>query len=312
MPPSPTATVLDAAFEADGFGTLVLDVPEAHLHLQPHDEADRVQVHGTVPGADPDAARCLFDRKGIATHQSGDRLRVSGERLSDGVPDWHWRWGHPTALHLTVHLPPDLDVTARAPGGEVEASDLGGNVDLTVPGGSVHATGLTGAVNVRGGGGTLTVQDADGGRTALRWAAGPVVLERLHATTVTLHSHSGPTTAQDLDGPTDLCVQGAPLALRHVTGPCDAEVRGGSLTYRGAPENPTTLRSVGGPLQAYLPPDQPAAFSFAGTQVRLDDDFAFKGERTPHHVEGRLNGGGPSFEGRAVQGAARCRVLSRA
>ncbi|WP_263789702.1 hypothetical protein [Salinibacter sp.] len=309
---SSTATVMDAAFEAGALEALCLDVPEARLRLRPHDEADRVQVRGTVPGADADTARRLFDRKAISTHQSGDRLHVFGRRVSGGISDWRKRRSRPTAVRLDVVLPPGLDVTAQAFGGTVEASDLAGSVDLTAPGGSVCATGLTGPLRVRGSGGDLTVQDSTDAALTAQWAAGPIRLERLQNTPVTLQARSSPTTVEDLNGSADMAVHGAALTLRHLTGPCEAQVRGGALTYRGAPTQDTILRSVGGPLRAHLPLDHAVALALAGARVHLDDDFAFEGERTAHRIEGWLNGGGVAFEGRAVQGAAQCCALSGA
>ena len=311
-PPSSTATVMDAAFKAGALETLLLDVPEAHLRLQPHDEADRIQVRGAVPGADADTARRLFDRKEISTHQSGDRLHVFGRRVSEGISDWRKRLSRPTAVRLDVFLPPSLDVTAQAFGGTVESSDLAGSVDLTAPGGSVCATGLTGPLRVRGSGGDLTVQDSTDAALTAQWAAGTVRLERLQNTSVTLQARSSPTTVEDLNGSADLSVHGAALTLRHLTGPCKAQVRGGALTYRGAPTENTILRAVGGALHTHLPHDHAAGLLLTGAQVALDDDFAFEGQHTAHRIEGRLNGGGVAFEGRAVQGAAQCRALSGA
>ena len=303
---------MDAAFEADAFDTLVLDVPDAHLHLQPHDEANRVQVHGTVPKAAPDTARRLFDQKEISAQQSGDRLYVSGHRVSGGISDWRRHHHHPTAVRLNVFLPPSLNVTAQASGGAVEVSDLAGSVALTVPGGSVHASGLAGPLQIQGSGGDLTVQDGTDAALNAQWAAGTVRLERLQDMSVTLQARSSPTTVEDLSGSADLSVHGAALTLRRLTGPCEAQVQGGALTYRGAPTQATTLQSVGGPLRMHLPSDQAAALVLSGSRATLDDDFAFEGTQTAHRVEGRLNGGGASFEGRAVQGTAQCRAVSRA
>ncbi len=303
---------MDATFEAGALETLLLNVPEARLHLRPHDQPGRIQVRGTVPGADPDTARQLFDQKEISTHQSGDQLHVSGRSLSEGISDWRRRHIPPMAIHLNVFLPASLNVTAHASGGAVDASDLAGSVDLTVPGGSVRATGLTGPLRVQGSGGDLTIQDGTDAALTAQWAAGAVHLEHLRNTPVTLRAQSCPTAVEDLKGSADLSVQGAALTLRRLTGPCQAQVRGGALAYEGAPTQNTTLRSVGGPLHAHLPLDHAAALTLSGTRVALDDDFAFEGKQTAHRIEGRLNGGGVALMGHAVQGAAQCRTLSGA
>lgn len=307
---SQTDTVMDAAFEADAFEALVIDVPGAHVQLTSHDEADKVQVHGGVPGAELDAARELFDRKGISTHQSGNRLHIFGDRLSQEVADWRWRSNHPPVVHLEVHLPPNLNVTAQASGGMIEASDLAGTLDVTVPGGSVNATRMMGPLNIQGSGGQLTVDHTDSAAVNIEWGAGPVTVQRLRKTSLTLRVRSSPTTVQNIDGSADLSVHGASLSIQNVTGPCEADVRGGALTYRGAPNEDTSLRTVGGPLQTHLPPDHPVALTLMGAQVSLDHDLPFEGKQTASHVRGRLNGGGISFEGRAIQGLAQCNALS--
>lgn len=303
---------MDAAFEADAFEELAVDVPGAHLRLRPHDQSDRVQLYGSVPDADPDTAGALFDRKEISTHHSGDRLHVLGKRLSEDVSDWRWRHGRRTAVRLDVHLPADLALTAQVPGGAVDVANLAGPIEVSVPGGSLHADQIAGPLDVCGSGGRLTVQNTNDAALRLEWGAGPVTLEQLRETSTTLRARSAPTTVRNLSGSANLVVQGASLTVHTLRGPCQAEVHGGSLTYRGAPDRETTLRTVGGPLQAYLPADHPAVLSFTGSQVALDTAFSFEGRRTPHRVEGRLNGGGPSFRGHAAQGAARCDVMQEA
>lgn len=303
---------MDAAFEADAFEELAVGVPGAHLQLRPHDQADRVQVYGSVPEADPETARALFNRKEISTHHSGDRLVVYGKRLSADISDWRWRRDHRTTVRFEVHVPPDLAVVAQVPGGIVDASSLAGPLELNVPGGSVRADEITGPLHVRGSGGSLAIHDTTDAALDLEWGAGSVTLERLRTTDTTLQARAAPTTVREQDGSADLEVQGAGLTLEALSGPCQATVHGGTLTYEGAPDHETSLRTVGGALRASLPSGHAAALSLVGPRVGLDDAFAFEGTRTARRIEGRLNGGGPAFHGSAADAQVHCSVLKSA
>jgi hypothetical protein len=298
---------MDAAFGTSPFDRLALDVPGAQVRLRPHAEDDRVQVRGFVPGADLDTARDIFDRKGISTQQSGDQLHVYGEALSTTVDDWRWRQDHHPAVHLDLFLPPTLNVTAQTPGGAIDASGLAGTIDLRVMGGSATAERLEGPLDVRGSGGRLTVQESSGPSLDLQWSAGPVRLQQIESDGTTLRARSAPTTLRDHRGPVTLSVHGASLEINGVAGPCEARVRGGALTYSGAPSGETTLAAVGGPLRTQLPRTHAAEVVLTGSQVDLDDAFPFTGEQTARRIEGTLNGGGPRLRLRAVRGIATCR-----
>lgn len=299
---------MDAAFQADTYGVLELNIPGAHVRLRPQTDGNRIHVRGAVPDADPDHAHEVFDQKGISTHQGSDRLHIYGDRPSTTVEDWRWRYAHDTTVHLEIHLPPTLDVTAQTPGGSISAAGLAGTLEFVVSGGSMHAEQLNGSLDVRGSGGTATVRGCSGSSLDLQWTAGAVTLEEISGATTTLRTTSAPTSVHALRGPTDLSVRGAPLTLRNLEGPCEAEVRGGTLTFEGAPTQDTFLRSVGASLQASLPATTSASVSFTGTKATLDERFEFEGTRTPTRVVGTLNGGGPMLHAHAVEGTARCSV----
>lgn len=306
FPSSPNEVVMDAAFQADSFNRLEINVPDAHVQLRPHDEDNRIYIRGFVPETSPETARTRFDRKEIATFQSDDLLHLFGDRPSTHVEDWRWRHTHRTAIHLDIRLPPNLDVMAQTPGGSVDAAHFTGAFEIRVRGGSATTVHMKGPLQIRGNGGSLTVRDCTESALDLQWTAGPVTLEQIAAPSTTLHATSAPSTLQDLRGPVDLTVHGAPLTLQNLEGPCTAKVHGGTLTYSGAPTEDTTLTTVGSPLRMNLPPSLAASLTLTGNRVALDDAFSFDGERTTHRIEGTLNGGGPRLRLRAVQGAAHC------
>lgn len=304
--PQEATVVMDAAFEVDASDVLDVNVPGAHVRLRPHAEDGRVQVHGFVPDDDPERAHELFDRRGIATHQASDRLYVFGDRPSDDADGWRWRRDQRTAAHLDVRVPAGMDVEAHLPGGAVDASGLSGTVELAVTGGSVEATDLQGPLLVQGSGDSLAVRGCTGSPIDLQWAAGRVALEQIAADSTTLRASAAPVDVQTLQGSLDLTVHGASATLHDVTGRCTVQVRGGTLTYRGAPQHDTSLTATGASLRAALPPSLNATVTLDGAPASLDDAFSFDGERTPHHVEGRLNGGGPILRLQAIRADAHC------
>lgn len=304
-----TPTILDATFEATSFDVLEVTVPGARIHLRPHTGGQRVEIHGFVPDRDPSQARTLFGRKGISTHQSGDRLYVFGEGPSSDTDGWRWRRGEQGEVHLDLRVPETLNVEVHSPGGAVHAAGLRGTTELNVVGGSVELEDMQGTIRVTGSGKRLGVHDVNATSVDLDWTTGSVVLENASTESLSLHAVSAPVTADDIHGPTDLTVHGGPLRLRNLDGPCQAKVYGGTLAYSGTPAHATFLRAVGGSVQTQFPITLDATVHLAGQAASIDDAFPFSGEKTSKEVEGTLNEGGPHIELHAIRGDALCHVL---
>ena len=281
------ATALDAAFEADAFEALAIDVPGADVTLRPAD-TEALQVRVEVPEATPEEARRVFEKCDLAPRRSGNRLQIHGAGPTSTVADWRWRRQLSTTVHLTVRVPSSLSVRSRVPGGRVDLAEIAGPVHVTAPGATVRARALRGPLRVEGSGGALAVKEA-GDALNLRWSSGEV-------------------SVRDTRAPVDVIAHGAPLTLQHVAGPCEAAVHGASLTYHGAPESDVALRTTGAPLSAHLPATHAATLSLKGARVTLDSDFALDGTQTARHVAGTLRGGGP----RPAFQAGRAPVTGRA
>lgn len=310
-PPSEAETILDAELQADGVDRVELNVPEAQVTLRPHD-ANRVHVRGFVPTSQPDSNQNQPDLSPVSTDRSDDRLHIFRQVLSTDVTDWRWRFQHWTTIHLDIRLPAHLDVKAQAPGGAIDAASLEGSLEVLVPGGSVQVEHMSGPLRLRGSGGALTARSISASRLDVQWAAGPVTLQQITGAQTTLEAQSAPTAVRSHQGPLEVQVHGASLTLTDLDGPCNAEVRGSSLTYRGAPTADTSLRTVGDAVQVQLPPAHAASLTAKGARVALDEAFDFEGRIRPHRIEGTLNGGGPALALQAIQGEASCRVQNEA
>lgn len=308
-PPSSTheaPVLMDRAFEASSLSVLNVQVPSARVQVGPRTDDERVHVLGVVPDSNADQASEVLHRRGLTTKRSHDQLSIAGTALENDPDTWRWRRKHRASVQLDVAIPPAIDLKIHAPGGTVNVSDLLGAVSLNVMGGTVEAEGLHGDLDVRGGGGLLAVRNGADMALDLQWTSGTVALEDVEATSTTLRSVAAPTTVQSVRGSMEVTVQGAALHLQDVGGCCEAEVRGGALTYRGAPSEETHLETVGGPLRVYLPSSHAADLRLSGESVRVDEAFDFEGQENARGTEGRLNGGGPPLYLRAVQDVARC------
>jgi len=297
---------MDRAFEASSLSVLDVQVPSARVQVGPRTEDERVHILGVASNSNADHASEVLHRRNLTTKRSPDQLSITGTALENAPDMWRWRRRHRASIHLDIALPPAIDLKVHAPGGAVSVSDLLGAVHLDVMGGKVKAEGLHGDLDVRGGGGPLTIRDGAEMALDLQWTSGAVTLEDLEATSTTLRSVAAPTTVRNVHGFKEVTVQGATLHLQEVGGRCEADVRGGALTYRGAPSEETHLKTVGGPLQVYLPSSHAADLSLSGESVRVDEAFDFEETKNARRTEGRLNGGGPPLHLRAVQDVARC------
>lgn len=298
--------LMDRAFEASSLSALDVQVPNVRVQVDPQTEDQRIHARGIVSDSNADHASEVLHRRNLTTKRFQDRLSIRGKALGNDPDTWRWRRRRRASVHLDIVLPPAMDLKIYAPGGTVNVTDLSGAVSLDVMGGAVEAEGLHGDLDVRGGGGLLAVRNGADMALDLQWTSGTVTLEDMEATSTTLRSVAAPTTVRNVRSPNEVTVQGAPLHLRDVEGRCEAQVRGGALTYRGAPSEETHLETVGGSLRAHLPSSHAADLRLSGESVWVDEAFDFEGKENARGTEGRLNGGGPPLYLRAVQDVARC------
>lgn len=306
--PSDATSVIAQEFKVDEPCALEVDLPGAYVRLRPGSSDTRVEVNISMAGCPPDRAEQILDRLSVGTRQTKDRVRVYSDRPRWDAEWWRWVRQLSATVHLDVHLPTHVDATIRASGGTIDAADLAGHLEVESLGGKLQINGLEGTLDLRTRSSDVSVTQFDGSRIDIHSAAGKLSLKEISSDSLTVRSVSAPVTLTNVTGTTDIDVDGASLTLQELSGPCTARTQGGALTYVGTPSDDTELSALGAPLEAQLPASLSATLDLSGEEIFLDEAFSFEGERTPHHVQGALNGGGPALRLRAVRGAAHCQT----
>ena len=311
-PPREAVSVIAQEFIVDDPCALSVDVPGAHTRLRPGPQNDRVEVEISVTGCPPDEAEDILDRMQVGTHQMKDTVRVySNAEIDRSDAEW-WRWVRSldVAIHVDLRLPSRIEAELRVPGGDVDLADLQGEMDVSVMGGACRVENVSGTLNVRAESSDVTIKGFSGDELVARVAVGALTVEDAEADTITVRSVAGPMTLAAVRGPTTVTAKSAAVELHDVDGPCTADVRGGSLTYEGTPQDEIELRGVGSSINALVPSSHGADLTMAGPTLSLADAFAFEGEQTEHEIDGTLNGGGPSLRLRATGGGTvHCRSV---
>jgi hypothetical protein len=310
-PPQDAVSVIDQEFIVDEPCPVAVNVPRAFVHLRPGSDPERARVSVAVSGCPPDEAEATLDRMGISTQQVKDTLRV-GPDGGAAPADW-WRWVRTldVSFHVELRLPPQVEADLRVPGGEALVSDLSGEVDLKVMGGACRAEALEGTLKVRAESTEVTIADFSGDELTARVAVGALTLRDVEADALTLRSVAAPLRLSDVRGPASVTANSTEVQVEAVEGPWTIHSQGGPIVFDGPPTAETEMAVVGATLEVHLPSDHGAQLSMTGPRLRLDDQFAFEGERTEHAIEGTLNGGGPRLDARAVGGSGVCRVQVR-
>ena len=304
--PPDAAPVLDQEFRVDEGCRLDLNVPGARARLRPAPHPDHVSIELTVAGAPEVGDEAVLDQVGLQTRQVKNTIQVTSP-VQDDDPGW-WRWHRHSAavLFLDVRVPAPAEVSARIPGGTLVASGLEGTFNLSVPGGAVQLQDLTGAISLRARGSEVTLARLAGPQLSVQASSAPVSLTEIESEDIEVNAMAAPLTLQRVRGACTLEGHAAPMTLSDLSGPCQATVYRGDLSFEGALQANTALTAIGGALEVGLPPSTGASFQATGQRVTVAEALSFKGDRSASRVTGTLNRGGPSLTLRAVRGPIRC------
>ena len=312
--PQEAVQVMAQEFRVDTPCQLFVHVPGARTRVRPGASDDRVEVTVSVSGCERGSAQTVLDRLQLTTRQVKNTVRVQTD-LDDQESDarwWAWVRENEATIHLDIRLPTSADANIRVPGGTLDAADIDGSLVLEVAGGSIRADGLRGSLDIRASGSDVEIEWFDGATLDVMVSSGSLTARRVDAKAVTVRAAAAPVTFDRVYAPTDITVNGAEASLHEIHGRLTAQVHGGPLTMDAVPEDGSVITAYGAPLNASFPASLAADLRMEGTGVELDSAFAFEGDRKPRLITGRLNGGGPSLQLRAVQGRVRCQALNSA
>jgi len=306
--PQDAVSATEQSFIVDDPCPVAVDLPLAHVHLQPGTEGDRAHVQISVSGCSSKDAATVLERMQVNTQKRKDAVRVYGEGRSSAAEWWRWTRTHDVTLHVAIQLPSHIDADLRIPGGELTVDDLDGEMELKVMGGVCEASNLSGRLSLRAESTDVAISDFSGTDMDVQVAAGHLTLDDVDADTLQLRSVAAPVELRGVQGASTITANSTELHIEDQQGPCTARSQGGALTFDGRPTADTELTVVGAPLEVRLPADHAADLAMQGETLSLDERFSFEGERTDHMIEGTLNDGGPSLLARAVGGSGSCRI----
>lgn len=306
--PDDAARVLAQEFKVTGESQLFVDVPGAHLSLQPG-ASDRIVVDVAVSGAasDKDAEKYL-DRIRLTTRQIKDTVRVgTDEDAQHNDPRW-WAWlrQQTAVVHLNIRIPKSCATDVHVPGGTIRATDLRGTLDLALTGGHIEAIRHSGPLTLRVYSSTVEIEDFSGDSLSLTASSGSIQVSSVEARTVEVDASGCPVTLSNIHAPLDLRANGGPVRLSNIDGPLSARVYGGSVTLSGPTPSDADINTVGGPVRIALSDNLSADLMLEGDRVDLDERLPFRGDRLHRRVEGTLNGGGAALKARAIRGSVEC------
>ncbi len=175
-------------------------------------------------------------------------------------------------ISYRILVPDETEVQARTSGGPVTASGNLYHTSLITSGGPVTAEGINGDLLARTSGGPITIQDVHGEVTA-RTSGGGIFLTKVSGT-INARTSGGPVNLSDVSGSINAHTSGGPINANILS------------LFDGV-----ELKTSGGPIHVYLPPDQGMDIHARAINIRNNlDDFAGTTERSV--VDGEVKGGG--------------------
>ena len=164
---------------------------------------------------------------------------------------------HNISIDYEVEAPDDSYLNAASGSGEVTDDGVGENAKLSTGSGSIHATGLHGGFTVDTGSGNLYAEQVGDGDVKAETGSGSIELRNLHG------------------------------ALKAQTG-------SGSIKVGGTPAAAWKLETGSGSVELWPGDAGMTLDAETGSgSIHTDREMTTQGTSNRHHVEGKINGGGP-------------------
>lgn len=264
----------DRTLTVSGPVTLNISTGSGDIHVTPGD-TNTVVVHARVranggwfsgSGAD-DRIKQIVDNPPI--EQSGNAITIGKKQ------DWHW--GNNISIDYEVTTPRQTSLTASTGSGDVRANGLNGDFKANSGSGDLNIDEMTGYGNVSTGSGNIRVKDLSGA-AKLDTGSGDVEL-----------SQSTRADAQARTGSGNIHINNAQGGVRAHTGSGDLEVS-------GTPNAEWHLETGSGSVN--VSPTSGSKFTLNASSgsggIHSDQPLTMQGALDKHHVQGTVNGGGPT------------------
>ncbi len=245
----------------------------------------------------------------LTFNPQGDKVEISA-RYKGGDHLWQG-WRNQLQVRFVISVPRKYNVDLKTAGGSITVSDLTGKVKVATSGGSLKIGSIQGPVWAKTAGGNVALAGATEAAD-LRTSGGSIDAGEVQGSLVAQTS-GGSIIIRHARGNAVAKTSGGNITIDDVGGTIDASTSGGSVSARFAiqPKGNCSLRSSGGSIRAdlsgTLAVDLDAKTS--GGRVITDLPVTVRGEQKSHHLQGKINGGGPVLELKTSAGNVHLRKL---
>jgi DUF4097 and DUF4098 domain-containing protein YvlB len=222
--------------------------------------------HGWLGGKDMDKVRRIEANPPI--EQTGNLVHIG--RMND--PDLRRN----ISIDFEVWVPHETTLKANSGSGDVTVENIKSMLTVSTGSGNVKAAQVDGDVRANTGSGDITLEGVNGNVNG-ETGSGNIKLSMTGPGTVRLGTGSGDVEANNVHG-----------GLRIHTG-------SGNIHANGDATSDWNMETGSGDVRIQLP--QGAKFELAAQtgsgNLHIDREITMSGNFNPHHVRGKVNGGGP-------------------
>jgi hypothetical protein len=274
----------DRTLTVNGPVTLHVSTGSGYIHVSPGSD-NQVHIVGHVKssnswwggGSSDDAVSRVANNPPI--NQAGNIIRV-GEGSDDFMRH--------VAIDYEITTPANTMLAAESGSGDLQLSSLNGTVQAHTGSGSIRADKLGAGSKLETGSGSIEATNL-GGSTTLQTGSGEVRAQLGSAGDVVAGTGSGS------------------IKLTDVHGAVKAETGSGTVEISGQPTSPWKLETGSGDIALQV--GSSARFTLdaqtGSGSVKTDLPLTMRGSLDKHHVNGTVNGGGPTIKAETGSGDIR-------
>ncbi len=270
----------DRTLNVNGPVTLHVSTGSGHIHVSPGSDS-QVHIVGRVKankswfgGSSEEAVEKVIATPPI--DQAGNIIRIGDDHGED------WRR---LSIDYDITTPANTMLTAESGSGDLQLSNLQGTVKAHTGSGEIRADKLGAGSRLETGSGSIEATNLMG-FTSLQTGSGEIRADLTSPGDVTAATGSGS------------------IRLTNAQGAVKAETGSGSMDISGQPTSPWKLETGSGEISLKLGGN--ARFTLeaetgSGT-VKSDLPLTVHGAVEKHHVNGTVNGGGPTIKAQTGSG----------
>jgi hypothetical protein len=271
----------DRTLSVNGPVTLRVSTGSGSIHVTAGSDS-QVHIFGRVKannswwgGSSDDAVAKVADAPPI--DQAGNIIRVGDDHGSD--------WARHVSIDYDITTPANTMLTAESGSGNLQLSNLKGTVKGHTGSGDIRVDKLGAGSRLETGSGTIEATNLMG-FTSLQTGSGEIRADLSAAGDVTAGTGSGN------------------IRLANVQGAVKSETGSGNIDISGQPTSPWKLETGSGNIDLKLGAN--ARFTLdaetGSGSVQSDLPLTMRGSMDKHHVNGTVNGGGPTIKAETGSG----------